>query len=83
MFLVPLSSPGRDVVLAPMGAAEIYVNSQDRVACQARVAWANDPVNPKKPHMPAGMGVQFTDISLDDLHAIRRFLEHSELDASW
>ena len=37
VFLVPLSSPGRAVILAPMGAAEVYVNLQACVACQACV----------------------------------------------
>ena len=38
VFLVPFSSPGRDVALAPMGAAGFYVYSQDCAACQACVA---------------------------------------------
>ena len=58
-------------------------NDQKTISCKAQVAWHNDPDKPKKPNMPAGMGVQFTDLSLDDLHSIRRFLEHSELDPSW
>ena len=37
VFLVPLSSSGRKLVLAPMGAAEVYVNSQGYAACQACV----------------------------------------------
>ena len=36
IFLVPLSSPGR-IVLAPMGAAENYVNSRGYAACWACV----------------------------------------------
>lgn len=56
---------------------------QKTISCQARVAWINDPERPKKPSLPAGMGVQFIDLSLDDLKAIRRFLEHSDLEPSW
>jgi uncharacterized protein (TIGR02266 family) len=53
------------------------------VSCKARVAWVNDAERPRKPALPTGMGVQFVDLSLDDMHTIRRFLEHNELEPSW
>lgn len=53
------------------------------VSCKARVAWTNPKERPRKKDMPAGMGVQFVDLSLDDLHLIRRFIEHNELEPSW
>ena len=53
------------------------------VSCKARVAWVNPKENPRKPQMPPGMGIQFVELSLEDVKSIRRFLEHNELEPSW
>jgi uncharacterized protein (TIGR02266 family) len=53
------------------------------IACKARVAWTNEPGDRKSPHLPAGMGLQFLGLSLDDIHAIRDFLEIGELSPTW
>jgi len=53
------------------------------VSCQARVAWVNAKDDPRKPDLPAGMGIQFVDLSLQDMKSIRRFLEYNELEPSW
>lgn len=53
------------------------------VSCNARVAWVNPKENPRKPELPPGMGIQFVDLSLEDMKAIKRFLEHNELEPSW
>ena len=53
------------------------------VTCKARVAWVNTKHNPRKPDFPAGMGIQFVDMSLEDVKSIRRFLEYNELEPSW
>jgi uncharacterized protein (TIGR02266 family) len=53
------------------------------VSCRARVAWVNPKENPRKPELPPGMGIQFVDISLEDMKSIKRFLEHNELEPSW
>lgn len=53
------------------------------VSCQARVAWVNQKEKPRKPELPAGMGIQFVELSLEDMRSIRRFLEHNELEPSW
>ena len=53
------------------------------VSCQARVAWINPKENPRKPELPPGMGIQFANLSLEDMKSIRRFLEHNELEPSW
>lgn len=49
------------------------------IRCRARVAWVNTAQQPKKPALPAGFGVQFVDITLDDLHAIRDYLIKNDL----
>ncbi len=56
---------------------------QKMVTCKARVAWVNSKENPRKPNFPTGMGVQFVDMSLEDVKSIRRFLEYNELEPSW
>ncbi|PNU20329.1 two-component system response regulator [Geothermobacter hydrogeniphilus] len=45
------------------------------IVSQARVAWINDPKRITKPHLPPGMGVQFLDLSLADLQAVRDFVQ--------
>lgn len=54
-----------------------------RIRCQGRVAWVNEPTHKKKPTLPPGMGLQFLDLSLDDLHAIREFVDTECLTPSW
>jgi uncharacterized protein (TIGR02266 family) len=53
------------------------------VCCKARVAWINDPQKVLKKDMPAGMGLQFVEISLSDVDAIREYLSGGRLLASW
>lgn len=53
------------------------------IRCTGRVAWTNHAEMPVKPSMPAGIGVQLLDLSLDDLHAIRDFMKEQCLNASW
>jgi uncharacterized protein (TIGR02266 family) len=45
------------------------------IRCRARGAWVNDPIERIKPNLPVGMGVQFTEISPDDLNAIRDYIK--------
>ena len=53
------------------------------ITCKSRVAWTNEPPVFKKPSLPPGMGIQFIDLSLDDMHAIRIFLDKGELLPTW
>jgi len=53
------------------------------VSCKARVAWVNLKNNLRKPELPPGVGVQFIDLSLDAMKAIRRFLVHNEIEPTW
>jgi len=53
------------------------------INCRAKVAWVNSPQKPVKLDWPPGMGVQFVDISLGGLQAIRNFIESNLLEPSW
>jgi len=53
------------------------------ISCKARVAWVNHPQKITKQDMPPGMGLQFLDISLSDVDAIREYLSGGRLVASW
>lgn len=53
------------------------------IICNARVAWTNEPGQLKKDSLPPGMGIQFVDLSLDNLQAIRNFLKEGDLKPVW
>jgi len=50
------------------------------VSCGARVAWVNQEVNPLKPELPPGVGVQFIDLAPEDLASIASCLD---IEAIW
>ena len=45
------------------------------VRCRARVAWCNEPEVLSSPLLPAGMGLEFLALSLEDLEAIFAFVK--------
>ena len=49
------------------------------ISCRARVAWINHPELKKKPGLSAGMGLQFVDISLAEMDAIRDYIKSENL----
>jgi uncharacterized protein (TIGR02266 family) len=53
------------------------------ITSKARVAWINEPGNLKKYSLPPGMGIQFIDLSLENLQAIRNFLRICEIKPVW
>jgi uncharacterized protein (TIGR02266 family) len=53
------------------------------ISCKARVAWVNEQGHFKKSDLPSGMGLQFIDLSLQDLHAIRGYLVKGDLVPTW
>ena len=58
-------------------------NKDNVISCNTRVAWINEPGELKKPSLPPGMGIQFLDLSLDDMHVIRAFIEKVGLVPTW
>lgn len=67
----------------PLALEFTLPSRQTSIRCAGRVAWVNHPVLLHQPEMAAGMGVQFVDLSLDDLHAIRDFIKLESLEPSW
>ena len=53
------------------------------ITCKARVAWINEPGYLKKYSLPPGIGIQFLNLSLENLHAIRDYLSKGNLVPTW
>jgi uncharacterized protein (TIGR02266 family) len=53
------------------------------ITCKARVAWINETGLLRKFSLPPGMGLQFLDLSLNDMHAIRDYLNKGEIQPTW
>lgn len=58
-------------------------NSDNIIIAKARVAWINDPVELKKESLPPGMGLQFSDLSIEALHTIRTYLDNGKFMPTW
>lgn len=56
---------------------------EGEIRCQGRVAWVNHPDMMKNHSLPAGMGIQFVDLSLDDMNDIRQFIKSRALLPMW
>lgn len=57
--------------------------NEKQIRCKSRVAWTNEPENPKSAALPVGMGLQFTDLTLDDMHVIRTYINEVGLKPTW
>lgn len=52
--------------------------SNDVVSCEARVAWVNSALAPRKPQLPPGVGVEFVNLSSNVALEIKRFIDRRE-----
>ena len=57
--------------------------SDERIACRARVAWINNAEKPLKPDLPAGIGMQFVDLTTQDMTIIENYISSKSLSADW
>jgi len=57
--------------------------SNNIIVARARVAWVNDPFELKKASLPPGMGLQFLDLPMEDIHTIRTYLVDGEFAPTW
>jgi len=53
------------------------------IACKSRVAWINEPGEMHSSDHPIGMGLQFFGLSLENIHAIRDFIDENGLEPTW
>lgn len=54
---------------------EFFLPGQEQpIRCLGKVAWLNAEAGQKNPQLPKGMGVQFVDMSLEDMRLIRSFI---------
>lgn len=68
---------------APLVLEFVLPDRKDPIRCRGRVAWVNSPLNPVKPQLPPGMGIQFLDLLLADMQAIREFMRSEGLSPDW
>lgn len=57
----------------------LFPDSKQRLSCSVRVAWTNHPELLQRPELPAGMGLQFLDLSFSEKEIIRNYLRKSNL----
>jgi uncharacterized protein (TIGR02266 family) len=55
----------------------------ETISCKTKVAWTNEKEEIASKDLPLGMGLQFLDISLDQIHAIRGFINKGGLEPAW
>ena len=67
----------------PLEAQFVLPLRSHPICCKARVAWVNHPDTPKNRKLPAGMGLQFLDLTTDDVDAIRTYILNEQLDPLW
>jgi uncharacterized protein (TIGR02266 family) len=61
----------------------ILPENKRTICCKGRVAWVNHPELQANPNLPPGMGLQFLDISLDDMNAVRQYIKKEALMPFW
>lgn len=67
----------------PLVVEFVLPNHTVPIRCRARVAWVNHPRMIKNPNLPAGMGVQFLDLSTEATDAIRSYIHDENLAPLW
>lgn len=67
----------------PLFVEFMLPNNDMLITCKARVAWTNEPDVLKSSVHPPGMGLQFLNLSLENIHAIRNFFDKGGLAPVW
>lgn len=79
-FTVNLSPGGMFLAsseIFPIGtslALRVQIPGQKTLNCRGRVAWLNHPREAKKPYLPSGMGIEFSQLAEQHLEQVKRFL---------
>jgi len=53
------------------------------IKCAGRVSWVNHPDSIKNRNLPIGMGLQFVNLTLEDMDSIRKFIKNQTLQPEW
>lgn len=61
-------------VATPLRLEFFLPGQQHPIRCRGQVAWLNAESGQHHPRLPKGMGVQFVDVSLEDMRLIRSFI---------
>ncbi|MCM2359779.1 MAG: response regulator [Geobacteraceae bacterium] len=67
----------------PLIAEFVLPSNNVTIRCKAKVAWVNHPELMRNPHLPVGLGLQFLDITMADMDAIRHYIREEKLLPSW
>lgn len=78
-----LETTGLLLMGSPLKTEFILPEDGRVIKCSARVSWLNHPESMKNPNLPVGMGLQFIDLSLDDMDSIRYFIKNQGLTPEW
>ena len=54
-----------------------------RIACRSRVAWTSGSGQANARLCPSGMGLQFLDLTIEEMHVIRNYIAEVGLKAVW
>lgn len=58
-------------------------DQEESISCDAKVAWTNMEGRQLIKELPAGVGLEFIKLSLEDLMAISKFIEDSDIEGDW
>ena len=53
------------------------------IKCSGKVSWLNHPEAIKNQNLPTGMGLQFMNLSMDDIVSLRNFIKNQVLAENW
>ena len=60
---------------SPLNIEFILPEDSRIIKCSGKVSWLNHPESIKNQNLPTGMGLQFTNLSMDDIDSLRNFLK--------
>ena len=67
----------------PLAIDFVLLHRNIPISCKAKVAWVNRPDMIRNPNLPAGMGIQFLDLSTESIEAIRSYIDEENLAPLW
>lgn len=61
----------------------VLPDDRSKIRCNAKIAWVNSSYYRTNPSLAVGMGVQFLDLGLNEMNAIRTFVKSHSLVPAW